>query len=145
MKKIMVCLLTFLILTVGCKKVSNNELKCTLTKQQDENSIIQTIETKFENNKAISINIKMQTLLNEKYVPYIDSFVKQIEEQFNNYKDKKGITSDIYQDESSVTVSILFNINNLDDTTKSELGFIDVNDSYDDTKLTLEKKGYICK
>lgn len=130
---------------VGCKKTSNEKLKCTLTQEQDENSIVQTIEVNFENDKAISINMKMQTILDEKYIPYIDSFTTKMEEQFSYYNDKKGITSDIYQDESSVSVSIIFNINNLDDTTKNELGFINVDDSYDDTKLTLENNGYICK
>lgn len=130
---------------VGCKKTSNEKLKCTLKQEQDENSIVQTIEVNFENNKAISINMKMQTILDEKYIPYIDSFTTKMEEQFSFYNDKKGITSDIYQDESSITVSIIFNINNLDDTTKNELGFINVDDSYDDTKLTLENKGYVCK
>ena len=110
-----------------------------------ENNVIKTIETSFENNKLLAASIKIQTLLNEKYFPYIDSFVKQMEEQFSNYKDKKGITSNIYQDDTSVTVYISFNINNLDDDTKQELGFINTDDSYDNAKKSLESNGYKCK
>ena len=64
-----------------------------MEKEEASNNIVQTLEASFEQDKVISINMKIQTLLNEKYVPYIDSFVTQMEEQFSNYKDKKGITS----------------------------------------------------
>ena len=116
-----------------------------MEKEEASNNIVQTLEASFEQDKVISINMKIQTLLNEKYVPYIDSFVTQMEEQFSNYKDKKGITSNVYQDESSVTISISFNINNLDEETKNELGFIDTNDTYKNAKKSLEKSGYTCK
>lgn len=129
---------------VGCKKTSNEKLKCTLKQEQDENSIVQTIEVNFENDKVISINMKMQTLLNDKYIPYIDLFVTNMEEQFSYYSDKRGVTSNIHQDESSVIVSILFSINNMEEQVKSELGFINVDDSYESNKHELEQIGYVC-
>lgn len=146
MKKFIIYLCVLSLALVGCKNKNNSEtLKCSMEKEEASNNIVQTLEASFEQDKVISINMKIQTLLNEKYVPYIDSFVTQMEEQFSNYKDKKGITSNVYQDESSVTISISFNINNLDEETKNELGFIDTNDTYENAKKSLEKSGYTCK
>lgn len=145
MKKLVACLCLFSLVLVGCNDKKVQELKCTMEETVSENNVIKTIETNFENNKVLAASIKLQTLLNEKYLPYIDSFVKQMEEQFSNYKDKKGITSNIYQDDTSVTVYISFNINNLDDDTKQELGFINTDDSYDSAKKSLESNGYKCK
>ena len=146
MKKIITYLCVLSLALVGCKnKDTSKTLKCSMEREESSNNIVQTLEANFEDDKVISINMKIQTILNEKYIPYIDSFVTQMEEQFSNYKDKRGITSNVYQDESSVTISISFNVNNLDEEAKKELGFIDTNDNLENAKKSLEKSGYICK
>ena len=51
-----------------------------MEKEEASNNIVQTLEASFEQDKVISINMKIQTLLNEKYVPYIDSFGRTIQQ-----------------------------------------------------------------
>lgn len=144
MKKLFIISLGCLaMLMTGCS--SNKELNCTIDQSAAGNTVSQNMVATFSGDKITKLTMKVETKLADEYVPYIDTFVSQIDAQFENYKDKKGITTNTTKEDSSVIFDMTVDVDKMDDESKDALGIVDVTGSYNESKKALASAGYTCK
>lgn len=143
MKKVIILFLGCLLVT-GCKS-SKKFLNCTLTQQVSENTIKQDVSATFSGDNVLNLTMNVETILEEQYIEHIDTFVEQIDKQFESYKGKKGITTNTTKKENSVIFNMDINVDEMDEEAKNILGIMDTESSYETAKKSLENAGYTCK
>ena len=142
MRKLLI-LLCLIILT-GCDKNKDNTLNCTLTKEVSGNTVIQNVVASFSNDRVFKVDIKHEMKLNDEYTEYIDTFRQQIDAQFDDFKNKQGITTNLNQTSNTIIFTISIDISEIDNEAKKVIG-INVSGSYNNTKKSFENEGYTCK
>lgn len=131
------------LLMTGCD--SSNRLNCTLEQDVSGNTVKQNIVATFSGDNVLNLTMNVETILEEQYIEHIDTFVDQIDMQFENYKGKKGITTNTAKKDNSVVFNMDINVDEMDDDAKNTLGIVDTESSYEDAKKSLENAGYTCK
>ena len=143
MKKSIILIIGCLIfLVTGC---GDKKLDCTKKQEVSGNTVQQNIIVSFSGDKVSKIEKEIETQLNEQYAEYSDIFVTQIENQFQDYKNKKGITTNITTKDNSVIFSLVINVDEMDTESKNVIGFMNPESNYNDAKKNLEENDYMCK
>lgn len=146
MKKSIAVLSLLLVLVVGCsKKDTSKSLRCEKSSVVSENTINEVVTATFENDNIKTSDIKIETIVAEKYIPYIDHLEEQMKEKYKDYYNKGGIDINIATGTGSVNTKININFDNIDDETKTILNLNETVSTYNETKQSLEKSGYKCK
>ncbi len=144
MKKYIFLVVGCLILT-GCNRNKIRNLECSNTITENENVVKNVVEVKYIQNNVDTLWFKTETILAEKYLDYIDTFEEKINNGFNEYVNKKGISINSTKRENSIVFNMEIDVNLLDSETKNKLGITDTYSEYNTTKKNLEQKGYVCK
>ncbi len=140
MKKIIfICCLVIL---TGCSS-KDKKLNCKLTKNIDGNDIVQTVDAFFKNGKISNISMKHEMTLNEENTKYLEIYRNKIDEQFKAFKDKNGITVNLNETDSVITLDVSVDVLKLDEESTKVIGF-SISGSYDKSKESFENDGYSC-
>ena len=143
MKRIILLVVSVMLIT-GCSNQKEKVLECTKETMQNENKIIDTIITTYNKDNVSNMEFQTETILADKYLEYIDIFENQINNSFENYKEKNGIDINITKTNSKIVLNMIINVLSLDDETKRDLSITDTYSSYKKAKNILEQNGYIC-
>lgn len=144
MKRIILLVISAMLIT-GCNSPKEQRLECSKETMQNENKVIETIITNYDKDNVSNMEIKTETILDDKYLEYIDTFEKQINSSFEKYKGKKGIDINITKADSKIVLNMIINVLSLDDETKKDLSITDTYSSYENAKKILKNDGYLCK
>lgn len=140
MKKIGTILLV--IFLTGCSK--DKSLNCVMGNDVYGNNVVETIDAFFKNGEISSINIKHEITLDEENSEYTEIYKKKIDEQFESFKDKQGIIVNLSEKDNVITLDVSIDVLNMNDEASKVIGF-SISGSYDKSKESLEKAGYVCK
>lgn len=127
----------------GCSK--EKVLNCSMTQDTTGMKMSQDVKATFKGNDVKSISLSMNVELEEAYKSYSDTIISSLDNQFKNYKDKKGVTFSTKKTDDGINVSIKADISKMDDEAKKALDIVDTKANYDESKKELEKEGYTCK
>lgn len=127
----------------GC---GTKTLSCSTTESDDGFSASQTIEAKFVGNEVTNVSLDMIMTLDDDFKDNKDLLISSLEESFQNYQNKEGLTLNITdKSDNEVEVVLDADLKKMSDEDKKELDLIDTTGSYDATKKELEDEGYTCK
>ena len=144
-KMIILCIFTLILSGCGKAKITNENLRCEKKQDVNGNTLTETISATFENKSIQSADIRMETLVADKYIEYFPSLEEQIKQKYSEYYNKQGINIDIISDDGKIAVKINLDFELLDSESKSILGLDSFVSTYDETKRSLIQSGYKCK
>lgn len=144
MKKKILVILCLLVLS-GCNSQDKSKnLRCEKSDIVSENTVNEVITATFDDEEIKTADIKIETLIAEKYLPYIDTLEENMKNMYADYYDKQGITINMAMGNNSIILKINIDFDILGDDTKNLLGFSNIISTYGETKKEFEKSGYSC-
>ncbi len=141
MKNKIILLLATCMLLSGCGKKT---LTCSLTKNIESGKSKEKHVYVFTDNKISSIETTLSILLDDNYKNYSKVMTKKIEKNFKTYKNHKGISINISENDNTIKASIKADYSKMNNSSKKIIGF-DEKKSYDDIKNKMKKEKYTCK
>ena len=103
----------------------------------------QTISAKFKNNKVDSVEILFEYKLSSDYVTYIDIVYKQVEQSFEQYKQKEGIDVNIKKESDKIVINLKATRKGLENL--SEINLSSADDSLERFIKDMEDQNFTCK
>lgn len=141
MKKIITIL--FLMFLTGCSS-KNETLNCVMSNELYGNNIVQTVDAFFIKGKISIINMKHEITLNEENAEYAEVYKSKIDEQFDSFKNKNGITVNLDEKDNIIILDVHVDVSKTDAEANKTLGF-SISGSYNKSREALEKEGYVCQ
>ena len=136
--------LTILILSLALTGCGKETLNCSKTEENDSGIAKANHVITFNNGKITNYKIQMGIELEDKYQDYADTFLKDLEKAFDDYKDMEGVTYNLNNDNNTVSITLEGNYQKMDDDSKKAFG-IDGSVTAKDAKKKLEDEDYVCK
>lgn len=141
MKKIITILLV--IFLTGCSS-KDESLNCVMGNEVNGNNVVETVDAFFKNGEISSINMKNEITLDEENTEYAQIYKEKIENQFEVFKDKQGITVNLSEKDNVIILDVHVDVSSMNDESSETIGF-SISGSYNKSKEALEKEGYVCK
>ncbi len=140
------CFLSFLCCLFFITGCSSKNLSCTSDKDYSSDmNIHQVLNIKFKNDHVSNLDMSMDVVLGESYLDSKDSLIENIEDEFKDLSESKGVTYSIHDNVDGFDFNLKINFNKMDDISKEKVNLINYEKSYDSIKSELEDAGYICK
>lgn len=131
----------FLIMLVGCDK--KKSLVCTKSEKTTGMNVTTKRTTNFINDKMGSVDLNITIKLENDYIKYIKTIKSGLEEEYSEYKNKKGVKYQISNNKDTIDIAMQIDSKSISKKTKKDLELADI--SYDDSKKSLTDDGYTCK
>lgn len=129
----------------GCGQ-STKTLSCSMEDSSSEDmKMTQTVEAKFNGDEVENIEMVSTIEVSGIYVDYVDTLQESLEEEFEIFKNKDGVTFKTENKDNVVKAIIKADLTKMDEDTKEELNMVDTSGSYEETKKQMEEEGYTCK
>lgn len=141
MKKIITILLV--IFLTGCSP-KDESLNCVMSNKVHGNNVVETVDAFFKKGEISSINMKHEITLDEENTEYAQIYKEKIENQFEVFKDKQGITVNLSEKDNVIILDVHVDVPSMNDESSETIGF-SISGSYNKSKEALEKEGYVCK
>lgn len=141
-KKYFILMILSTLLISGCDK--KKTLTCTKTEKETGMNLTTTTTTNFINDKISSLKLDINAKLDSSYVKYKDTIKQSLEQQYNVYKDEKGITYHTDVEDDTIIFSLVVDNKAISKETRENLN-ISNSENYEDSKKSLESEGYTCK
>lgn len=126
------------LLLTGC---GGKTLKCTRTEEESGMKMSEEIVAKFKEDKISSIVLNAEIEVPDDMKELMDAFKSSLEEEFkgDNYKDAKV---KIETKDNRIIAKVEMDATKL---TKEQLEDINLKDTFEEAKKSLEEQGYSCK
>lgn len=141
MKKILLVTLLCLFFLTGCTK----KLTCEKIEEAPLATTKETLFVTYKNNQVDSIQIDLNTKVDNKYEEKIETVEQNLKEQFSKYENKKGITLTSNSSDNIINIHLYIELSKMSKKEQKNLNFVNLEENYDTLKKTFEKKNYQCR
>ncbi len=142
-KVVVIFNICILLLLVGCNH--SKVLQCEKLEKMNGLDYNNSIKLIFEEDKLKQENMIMTVSLDEQYNAYLDTIMVNFESNFQEYHNIKGIDYTMDKTSNGFKLNLVLNIDEMDDSAKEKLGFLDLSSDYDSARRQFKNEGYTCK
>ena len=134
-----------LLVSTGCEKTKT--LECSTSQESQVYTMKQDIKATFKGEKLSNIDQIMKMTIAEKYTAYMDKMVESAKKQYADYENEKGIKIDVKQEGSDIILTMNMEPAKMNKETLKKISGTDdySKETYENSKASLEKRGYTCK
>lgn len=147
MKKLVLTsiLVVSLLVSTGCEKTKI--LECSTSQESQVYTMKQDINATFKGEKLSNIDQIMKMTIAEKYKAYMDKMVESAKKQYADYENENGIKVDVKQEGSDIILTMNMEPAKMNKETLKKISGTDdySKETYENSKASLEKRGYTCK
>lgn len=142
-KIMLITILMTLICVTGCSQ--EKKLNCIKEEKLDKVETIQTIDIIFKKNKIKKIYLTNKYKLEKKHQEYKKMYIKEIEKNYEDYKNMKGISLKIEENTDGFILKLNGTVRKMNKSSKEKLQINNSIIEIEAIKKQYKKDNYICK